>query len=164
MTSNAFIGQAKTAIDEKGRTSFPREFRQNLTVEEGKQLVVSIGPDRTLLVYALDEFQKFMDSINARRLDRKTLDLQRRINGNSSYVSLDGQNRILLPKKLMAYAQLKNEVIFVGNSGKRVVELWNPEEYEARYGFNSADDFASFDEAFFDGGFTDSGDVNSGRT
>ena len=68
MNLDFFIGQAKTAIDEKGRTSFPREFRRQLSQEESESLVLSIGPERTLILYELNEFKKFMTE-----LDRKSV-------------------------------------------------------------------------------------------
>ena len=57
MNFTSFIGQAQTAIDGKGRTSFPREFRRQLSASEGNEFVVTRGPDRTLRLFVLPEFR-----------------------------------------------------------------------------------------------------------
>lgn len=148
MNLDFFIGQAKTAIDEKGRTSFPREFRRQLSQEESESLVLSIGPERTLILYELNEFKKFMTELNARPRTRQTEALRSTIQGHTSFVSLDGQNRILLSKKFLEYAQLESEVLFVPHVGKSL-KLWNPSTYETLYGFSQAKDYETFDAGFF---------------
>ncbi|HHX14849.1 MAG TPA: MraZ family transcriptional regulator [Fibrobacter sp.] len=148
MNLDFFIGQAKTAIDEKGRTSFPREFRRQLSPEESESLVVSIGPERTLILYELNEFKKFMTELNARPRTRQTEALRSTIQGHTSFTALDGQNRILLSKKFLEYAQLESEVLFVPHVGKSL-KLWNPSTYETLYGFSQAKDYETFDAGFF---------------
>ncbi|NLO24338.1 MAG: MraZ family transcriptional regulator [Fibrobacter sp.] len=148
MNLGFFIGQAKTAIDEKGRTSFPKEFRRQLSISEEEGLVLSIGPERTLILYELPEFQKFMTDLNARPKNRKTEALRSTIQGHTSFVSLDGQNRVLLPKKFLDYAQIESEVLFIPHVGKSL-KLWNPSIYESLYGFAKPEDFENFDDEFF---------------
>ena len=111
MNFTSFIGQAQTAIDGKGRTSFPREFRRQLSASEGNEFVVTRGPDRTLRLFVLPEFEKFMADLDARS-DRRQADLVRR-GLCPTVVEMDGQNRILLPKILLEYAGLKDEVLYV---------------------------------------------------
>ena len=153
LTFNSLIGRAQVAIDEKGRSSFPREFRQQLDRDDMRDMVLPIGPDRTLSLYVMDEFQKFMNEINARPRTRKTLDLQRMIKGYSSLVKIDGQNRISIPRELQEYAGLTDSVLFVGRSGQRIVDLWNPEAYNRLYAFKTESDFQAFNDAFLDDGF-----------
>jgi MraZ protein len=43
-------------------------------------------------------------------------------------VELDGNGRLLIPKHLLAYAQVDKDVMLVGTGSK--VELWNPTIYE----------------------------------
>ena len=111
MNFTSFIGQAQTAIDGKGRTSFPREFRRQLLASEGNEFVVTRGPDRTLRLFVLPEFEKFMADLDARS-DRRQADLVRR-GLCPTVVEMDGQNRILLPKILLEYAGLKDEVLYL---------------------------------------------------
>ncbi len=149
MELNEFIGQAQTAIDEKGRTPFPREFRRLLSEEEGRSLVVSFGARDSLILFTLAEYQKFVSHIDARPATPKNVTFRRQFKANSHLVALDGQNRILLSKKDMAYAKLEGEVLYVARSGKSA-ELWNPSIYNSKYGFNTEEDLAEFDAGFFD--------------
>lgn len=146
MNFTSFIGQAQTAIDGKGRSSFPREFRRQLGPTEGEQFVVTRGPAQTLRLFTLPEYEKFMADLDCRS-DRRQADLVRRSLW-PTVVELDGQNRILLPKVLLEYAGLKGEVLYVQASGK-TLELWNPERYNAKYGLESEDAIAAFDAAFY---------------
>lgn len=154
MNSHLFIGQAKTAIDGKGRSSFPREFRRQLTAAEGEQLVVARGPAKTLRLFTVPEYEKFMADLDSRS-DRRQADLVRRSLW-PTMVELDGQNRILLPKKLLEYAELKGEVLYVQASGK-TLELWNPERYEALYNLETEDALAAFEAAYYGESLTEGG-------
>ena len=146
MDFTSFIGQAQTAIDGKGRTSFPREFRRQLTASEGNEFVVTRGPDRTLRLFVLPEFEKFMADLDSWS-DRRQADVVRR-NLCPSVVEMDGQNRILLPKILLEFACLKDEILYVTARGK-TLELWNPERYNEKYGLQTNDAIEAFDAAFY---------------
>lgn len=124
-----FRGQAKSAIDGKGRCAFPREFRRQLTEEDGTEFMLTYWNDGKLRLFVMSEYDKFMDELdqhpNLEEAERFRLSLQ------SSTVELDGQNRILLPKDKIQYAGLTNGVTFVEYRGKSL-ELWSTERYEAK--------------------------------
>ena len=157
MNFTSFIGQAQTAIDGKGRTSFTREFRRQLVGADGNEFVVTRGPNQTLRFFTVPEYEKFMADLDCRS-DRRQADLVRR-NLWPTVVELDGQNRILLPKILLEYAGLKGEVLYVPARGK-TLELWNPERFNAKYGLQTSEDIAAFDAAFYGESLTEGGDVN----
>ena len=146
MNFTSFIGQAQTAIDGKGRSSFPREFRRQLGPTEGDEFVVTRGPNQTLRLFTLPEYEKFMADLDSRS-DRRQADLVRR-GLAPTVVELDGQNRILLPKILLEYAGLKGEVLYVQASGK-TLELWNPERFNEKFGLQTNEAMAAFDAAFY---------------
>ena len=62
-------------------------------------------------------------------------------------VTLDANNRMLLPKRLMEYAGIEDEVVLAGQSGK--IEIWASDQY----GKVSAvdDDFAAMAEKILGG-------------
>ena len=157
MNFTSFIGQAQTAIDGKGRSAFPREFRRQLQTSDGDQFVVTRGPAQTLRLFTLPEYEKFMADLDCRS-DRRQADLVRR-GLCPTVVELDGQNRILLPKILMEFAGLKGEVLYVQASGK-TLELWNPERFNAKYGLQTNEDIAAFDAAFYGESLTEGPDVS----
>ena len=64
-------------------------------------------------------------------------------------VSLDANNRMLIPKRLLEYAKVKNEVVLAGQSGR--IEIWASEGYDT---VSAADgDFASMAEKILGGTF-----------
>ena len=157
MNFTSFIGQAQTAIDGKGRSSFPREFRRQLGSTEGDEFVITRGPNQTLRLFTLPEYEKFMADLDSRS-DRRQADLVRR-GLAPTVVELDGQNRILLPKILLEYAGLKGEVLYVQASGK-TLELWNPERFNEKFGLQTNDAIAAFDAAFYGESLTEGSDGN----
>lgn len=146
MNFTSFIGQAQTAIDGKGRSAFPREFRRQLTDADGKEFVVTRGPNHTLRLFLLSEFEKFMLEVDQRSNPQEADVLRRRL--GSTLVELDGQNRILLPKYLLEYAGLKGEVLYVQSRGK-TLEMWNPDRFNELNNFDSEENVAAFDDAFY---------------
>ncbi len=163
MNLKSFIGQAQTAIDGKGRSAFPREFRRQLPASEEGEFVVTRGPDRTLRLYVLSEYEKFMAELDARsakaaspdeaaKIRRQTEALRRSL--GAAYVTLDVQNRLLFPKALLEYAELTGEILYVPASGM-ALELWNPDRYNAKFGFTTEESFAAFDAAFYGDSLTE---------
>ncbi|MCQ2122238.1 MAG: MraZ family transcriptional regulator [Fibrobacter sp.] len=155
MDFSSFIGQAKTAIDGKGRSAFPREFRRQLTAAEGTEFVVTCGPDHTLRLYVLPEYEKFMAELDSIPDRRQTEIFRKQL--SATLVELDGQNRILLPKKLMEFAGLKGDVLYVPARGKSL-ELWNPERFDAQFGLTTDEATTAFDEMFYGKGLTEGPD------
>ena len=141
-----FIGSAKTAIDGKGRSSFPRELRRQLWPTEGTEFVVARGPDHTLRLYMLPEYVKFMAEIDAFK-DRRQADKFRK-QLDASLVEMDGQNRILIPKKLLDYAGLTTEVVYTPGRG-RSLEMWNPERFNAQTSMKTDEDQQSFNDIYY---------------
>ncbi len=148
MSNVLFTDQARTSIDEKGRTSFPREFRRQLPDDESRRLVITLGPSRTLNLYTRADFREYASKLISRPNTPQNSIFRQQVLGNALEVELDGQNRIMLNKTLMSYASLVNEVVFVGD-GQKIV-LYSPEAFEQSIGFTKPDDFANFDKAFFD--------------
>ncbi len=110
------------------------------------------GKDLLLRLFVLSEYEKFMADLDSRS-DRRQTDLVRR-GLCPTVVELDGQNRILLPKILLEYAGLKDEVLYVQASGK-TLELWNPERFNEKYGLQTNEAIDAFDAAFYGEGLTE---------
>ena len=159
MELNEFIGQAKTALDEMGRTPVPREFRRVLSYEECESLIVSFGEADSLILWTIEEYRKFTAHLEARPATKKNIDFRRRFKANSHLVVLDKQNRILLSNDDKVRAKLEGEVLYVARSGKSA-ELWNPVIYNSKFGFNSEEDLKEFDDGFFDDVSSGSADEN----
>lgn len=144
-----FIGRAKTAIDDKGRTSFPREFRRALTPEDGREVVVTIGPQGSLILFTAPEWERYTARLEKRPRTRENLNFISLIHNSANISELDGQNRISLTRVQMDYAGLTSEVVFAAGMGK-TLELWSPENFERMYPLQTPSDREAFDKAFYD--------------
>src|SRR5450759_2498413 len=106
-----FLNQYQHSFDDKGRLTIPSKFRE--LPAEGAFVVQ--GLDRNLMVLPPAVFQLLYDRLMAMNLTDPTARLLRRIIlGNALQVMPDGAGRILLSPNLKEYADLKENVIFVG--------------------------------------------------
>ena len=56
----SFIGKATLAIDATGRTNLPKDFRKVLSDENQGQVVVTIAESRTLVLFPLSEWNRYV--------------------------------------------------------------------------------------------------------
>ena len=145
----AFVGLiyylADLLIDDKGRLTIPAKFRE--LPEEGAFVVQ--GLDRNLMVLPPAVFQILYDRLMAMNLTDPAARLLRHIIlGNALQVVPDGAGRILLSSNLREYADLKNEVVFVGQGDYFEIwspELWNEQEIQVKDAETNAERFAALD-------------------
>lgn len=112
--------------------SFPSRFRDRLMSFCEGEVVVTVDPERCLLIYPLPEWEvveeKLMDlptqNPHARSLQRLYL-------GYANEAQLDGSGRILLPPPLREFAGLGKQVVLVGQ-GKRF-ELWDENAWNEQF-------------------------------
>ncbi|KUG26288.1 hypothetical protein ASZ90_003877 [hydrocarbon metagenome] len=68
-----------------------------------------------------------LDSLN--QFDPKEAMFIRMFLQEAAEDSLDSQSRLLIPKSLIEYAEIKNEVLILGLNKR--IEVWNPDVYES---------------------------------
>jgi len=79
-----------------------------------------------------------LDSFN--QLDRQFI---RIFNNGATEVGLDTANRVLIPKKLLLYAEIENDVVLYAYNNK--IEIWSKKNYEAQMDINP-DEFSKMAE------------------
>jgi MraZ protein len=122
-----FLNQYQHSFDDKGRLTIPSRFRE-LPVEGA---FVVQGLDRNLMVLPPAVFQLIYNRLMAMNLTDPTARLLRRIIlGNALPVVPDGSGRILLSSNLKEYANLKENVVFVGQGD--YFEIWSPELWKVQ--------------------------------
>lgn len=122
-----FWGSHDHVLDEKGRTSLPKDFREALQQVEGGAWItayphcLAVLPDPAFeaLKAQLTGASSVVDSVQH---------LQRLILGMASRCSFDKAGRILVPPKLRKWAHLDRDVVFVGLGDK--IELWDRTRHE----------------------------------
>ena len=111
--------------------SFPSRYRDRLVERCDGEVVVTVDPDRCLLVYPLPEWEVIEQKlVKLPSLKPQTRRLQRLLMGHATESQLDGSGRILLPPPLREFASLDKKVVLIGQGNK--FELWDEATWSTR--------------------------------
>ncbi len=130
-----FIGEYQNSIDDKGRVIIPAKFREEL----GFRFILTKGLDRCLVIYSMEEWERFMQKLAT--LPKASKDARafiRFLTGAAVECELDKQGRLVIPQALRAYAQIEKDLITTGNMDN--VEIWSREVLEQYRTDNLCDD------------------------
>jgi MraZ protein len=126
-----FTSEYESKLDTKGRLVLPARIKAQLPETEGasQELVVRRGFEPCLILYPMVEFRKVFSKISGlNEFNEEYRKLQRNFLSGVLTVELDTNGRFLIPKNMLAYAQIDKDAILVGTGNK--VEIWNPSIYE----------------------------------
>ena len=127
-----FYGEYEHAIDRKGRLIVPAKFRQALKEHEVKALFLTRGLDGCLFMFPEAEWRlaesRFKQIPFTKGEGRK---FNRLFFSGAAEVTVDRLGRLLVPKPLKEFAQIKQDVIIVGVSNR--IEVWAKEKWRAFY-------------------------------
>ena len=126
-----FRGINRINLDAKGRLAIPTRYRERLQEYCASELVVTVDPDRCLLIYPLPDWNE----IEQRLMQLPTVDesariLQRLLVGHATEVEMDGQGRVLLPTPLREFARLEKQTVMIGQGAR--FELWDEVRWTAK--------------------------------
>ena len=123
-----FRGFNPINIDEKGRLAVPTRYRAELRECCDQQLVVTVSPDKCLLLYPLPEWEEIERKFSKlSSLDKKVKRLQRLLIGHATECELDAQGRVLISEPLRNFASLEKRVVLVGQGNK--FEIWDEDTW-----------------------------------
>ena len=127
-----FYGEYEHTIDRKGRLIVPAKFRQAFKDHEVKRLFLTRGLDGCLFLFPESEWRlaenRFKQVPFTKREGRK---FNRLFFSGATEVIVDGLGRLLVPKALKDFAQIKQDVVIVGVSNR--MEVWAKEKWKAFY-------------------------------
>lgn len=151
-----FIGDYTVRPDSKGRLSFPAAFKKQMreSAQDGFVLKRDIF-DRCLILYPMEEWERQNRIIRARTnpYNKEHARFLRMFFSGTAEVSLDANNRMLIPRRLLEYAAVGDEVVMAGQSGR--IEIWASDQYGR---VSQADeDFAAMAEKILGGSFEEPG-------
>jgi len=111
-----------------GRVAIPSRFRKMTSEEANGTFVITRGLEKCLCLYPLDVWKRDTGILKSLPYTRKSVRrVQRWMFGESDRLMFDDQGRIIIPKHLLEYAQIENEVLLIGLVDK--IEIWNPDHY-----------------------------------
>lgn len=145
---NGLIGEYTCRLDEKGRLTLPSRLRAQFPDSAGNQLVVNRGFEKCLVLYTREDWLKEtsrlgdVDDFMSPEIRR----FKRIFTNGANLVQIDNAQRILIPRKLLDYAELKDDVILNASGFK--VEIWNQANYESELNAD-ADEMSRLAQNFF---------------
>lgn len=116
----------------------PSGLKKELPEDERTEFVINRGYEKYLFLHPIKTWEEQMVKIKSRnQFVKKNRDFVRIFTNGATRISLDGSERVLIPKRLMEFAGLKKELVLVGQLDK--VEIWDKETYEAWMDSNEYD-------------------------
>ena len=123
-----FRGRYETTVDEKGRTSVPVKFRDNLLEQDDKRLFIAPTIECCLKVYPYTAFLEFEKKLLALpSFDPSVAILKRLTISGASECRLDSHGRILIPSALRTKASIGKDVLWSGMGDH--AELWDVAQF-----------------------------------
>jgi MraZ protein len=114
------LGQYESHVGEKNRVGFPKKFREIL----GDKLIITQGYENSLIVVSEENWKQLLEGTEGRPFtEGQTRETQRFLLGGASSTELDSKGRFVIPSYLRDFAEIKDEVVFLGLS--RYVEIWD---------------------------------------
>ena len=128
MNMSSFKGSYDYSVDSKGRINIPARLRKYVSAEANDTFVVTRGYEQCLFVYPLDEWNKLEQSIRQlSSTNPKHRFFMRTLLERATETQLDGQSRVTIPRELLQFAAIENDVLILGVLEH--IELWNPGIY-----------------------------------
>ena len=139
-----FVGSFMHSLDPKKRLTIPSDWREQ--VGDPTTLYVLPGVDEECLsVLPAREMSRRLDKIRRHSItDKKARHFARVLASRSDLVSFDSQGRIRVKDELLAFADLKDQVMLVGTF--EGFELWSPDRWKSSGGSDkgSLEDAAAY--------------------
>lgn len=127
-----FQGASELSLDAKGRIAVPTRHRDAL-LDGGAKVVLTAHPDGCLLLYSRAAFEPISAKISQLpSFNDQARAWKRLLIGYAEELEPDGSGRILVSPALRRFADLKKQVMLVGQGSH--FEVWDQERWEAKLG------------------------------
>jgi MraZ protein len=124
------IGEFECKVDVKGRFMFPVNLRKQLDAAFENGFVINRNlHQKCLVLYPIAEWEKLNKKLSKlNRLIKANDVFVRKFTGGATGCEADSAGRILLPKALNEYADIKTDIKVLGSNN--VIEIWDKKLYE----------------------------------
>ena len=122
------IGEYKCRLDVKSRILLPAALKRQISPEAEDKFVMNRGFESCLVLYPFNEWKVISEELKKLNFYKKKDRLfMRYFQRGVTELTLDGNNRLLLPKSLLGYAGIEKEVILFAYANR--IEVWDTETY-----------------------------------
>ncbi len=123
-----FTSEFECKLDTKGRLVLPAKIKTNLPEVSTNELVLRKGFEPNLTLYPMMEYKKIHHRISSlSEFNPEQRKLKRMFFKSIAQVELDSAGRILIPKAMLAHANIEKEAILIGMGN--YIEIWNPKVF-----------------------------------
>lgn len=143
-----FIGDYNCKLDTKGRIMLPSTFKRQMgTGDQDKFVIKKDIFAKCLVLYPMEEWERQNKILRSKinPYNREHTQFVRAFYKGAAEIITDGNNRLLIPKRLLDEIGENKEVVLTGQFNK--IEIWPKEAYEKI----SDDEFASLAEKVLGG-------------
>ena len=126
-----FIGDYTCKADAKGRIILPMAFKRQMPAGAQDHFVVRKDIfERCLVLYSIEDWNRQIEKIRSRinPYNREHNLFLRNFFKGTAELTLDNNNRLLVPKRLMDLAGIQRDVVLAGQDGR--IEMWAADMYE----------------------------------
>jgi MraZ protein len=126
-----FIGDYACKVDVKGRIILPMAFKKQMPAGAPDHFVVRKDIfENCLVLYAIDDWNRQLEKIRKRMnpYNREHNMFLRNFFKGTAELTLDSNNRLLFPKRLLDMIGADRDVTLAGQDGR--IEIWSTSAYE----------------------------------
>ncbi len=128
---SGFIGSYQGTLDAKNRVHIPAKLRQSSDVSL-QVSVLTQGLDGCLFLFPRAEWERLQERLDSYSFAHPDANFfTRTVMRYATEVTIDAQNRILIPPELASKAGITRDVRIVGMI--RRIELWKSEKFEGYF-------------------------------
>lgn len=127
-----FVGNIDAKMDDKGRVFFPAQFRRALQREGDEKLMIRRDiHENCLVLYPKSVWDAKLQELESSLKDWNQAQrmLVRQFVAAVDELPMDGNGRILIPKRQQQMVNLQGAVRFIGMN--KTIELWSKAEADA---------------------------------
>ena len=126
-----FIGDYQCKLDVKGRIILPMAFKKQMPASAQDHFVVRKDIfENCLVLYAIDDWNRQLEKIRKKinPYNREHNMFLRNFFKGTAELTLDGSNRLLIPRRLLETIGAEKDVVLAGQDGR--IEIWPASVYE----------------------------------
>jgi len=122
-------GEFECSLDKQGRFLLPKGIKVQIPSENYNKFILNKGFEKYLTLYPYPNWQIIESQLyNLNTYVKKNVDFIRYIMSGIREVELDNTDRILIPKVLADYAELKKDIVVIGVLDR--IEIWDYNKYQ----------------------------------
>lgn len=145
-----FIGDYECKVDVKGRIILPAAFKKQMPADAQDRFVVRKDIfEKCLVLYSIEDWNIQLENIRKKinPYNREHNKFLRNFFKGTAEMSLDNNNRLLIPKRFLDSIEAERDIVLAGQDGR--IEIWPSDVYNNID--MPADDFADLAEKLMGG-------------